>query len=172
MYNSLILSHINYGILTWGYNCERIAKLQKKAVRIISLSKYNAHTEPIFKKLNILKISDIFTLHQLKFYHKHMNNKLPEYFDSFELFPNHDVHMHDTRQQADIHITRANHDFAKKCIRNSLPKEINSASELIRNKVQTHSIKGFALYIKNIYLKNYEEVCSIINCFICQRNNE
>ena len=30
MYNSLILSHINYGILIWGYQCDRIEKLQKK----------------------------------------------------------------------------------------------------------------------------------------------
>ncbi len=48
IYSSLILSHINLGILAWGYKCERIVKLQKKAVRIVSLSKYNAHTEPIF----------------------------------------------------------------------------------------------------------------------------
>ena len=47
---------INYGILTWGYEPESILKLQKKAVRIITLAKYNAHTEPIFKKLSILKI--------------------------------------------------------------------------------------------------------------------
>ena len=39
IYNSLILPHFNYGILAWGYNCERIIKLQKKSVRIISLAK-------------------------------------------------------------------------------------------------------------------------------------
>ena len=69
LYNSLILSRINYGILLWGYQSERIFKLQKKALRIISLKKYNAHTEPIFKSLNLLKLSDIFSLCQLKFYH-------------------------------------------------------------------------------------------------------
>ena len=49
IYNALILSRINYAILLWGYNSERILKLQKKAMRIISLQKYNAHTEPLFK---------------------------------------------------------------------------------------------------------------------------
>ena len=29
IYNSLILSHINYGILTWGYHSDRRYKLQK-----------------------------------------------------------------------------------------------------------------------------------------------
>ena len=48
LYNSLILPHLNYGIMTWGYKCDGINKLQKKATRIVSLSKYNAHTEPLF----------------------------------------------------------------------------------------------------------------------------
>ncbi len=29
-YNSLILSHLNFVILDWGYKCERIVKLQIK----------------------------------------------------------------------------------------------------------------------------------------------
>ena len=61
LYNScFILPHLNYGIMTWEYkSCDRINKLQKKAIRIVSLSKYNAHTEPIFKTLHILKVADI-----------------------------------------------------------------------------------------------------------------
>ncbi len=31
IYNSLILSHLNFGILAWSYQCERITKLQKKS---------------------------------------------------------------------------------------------------------------------------------------------
>ena len=46
IYDSLILSHISYGITLWGSNNNRIYKLQKKAVRIIYKSKYNAHTSP------------------------------------------------------------------------------------------------------------------------------
>ncbi len=44
MYNSLILFHLKYYILAWGYRCERINKLQKRIIRILSISKYNAHT--------------------------------------------------------------------------------------------------------------------------------
>ncbi len=29
IYNSLILSHLNFCILAWGYKCDRIIKLQK-----------------------------------------------------------------------------------------------------------------------------------------------
>ena len=73
IYNSLILSHINYGILLWGSKSAKLDKLQKKAIRILSCSKYNAHTDPLFKKthLKVLKISDIFTFSKLKFYYKY-----------------------------------------------------------------------------------------------------
>ena len=71
LYNSLFLPHVNYGILIWGHNNERIEKLQKRAVRFITQSKYLAHTDPIFIKLNLLKIQDIFKLIQLKFYYKY-----------------------------------------------------------------------------------------------------
>ena len=55
LYNSLILPHPIYGIVTWGYKCDGINKLQKKVIRIVSLFKYNAYTEPIFKRLHLLK---------------------------------------------------------------------------------------------------------------------
>ena len=79
LYNTLILPHFNYCITAWGYQCDRIIKLQKKAIRIISISTYNAHTEPLLKNLRILKIQDILILQTLKMYHKHRNNKLPTY---------------------------------------------------------------------------------------------
>ena len=40
IYNSLVNSHLNYGILLWGHQSESISKLQKKAIRIISKASY------------------------------------------------------------------------------------------------------------------------------------
>ena len=48
LYNTLILPHINYCIMIWRYQGNRLMKIQKKAVQIITLSKYNSHTEPLF----------------------------------------------------------------------------------------------------------------------------
>ena len=46
LYNALILLHLNYCLTAWGYQCNRIIKLQKKAIRtvmiIIILSVYIA----------------------------------------------------------------------------------------------------------------------------------
>ena len=51
-YDSLILSHLQFGITNWGFEWERISKLQKPALRIMTNSRYNVHTEPLLKKLN------------------------------------------------------------------------------------------------------------------------
>ncbi len=32
IYNSLIVSHLNFCILAWGYQCDIVIKLQKKVI--------------------------------------------------------------------------------------------------------------------------------------------
>ena len=53
MYNILILPQINCGILLGGHEDHRVFKLQKCAMKILSLSKYNAHMDPILYTLKI-----------------------------------------------------------------------------------------------------------------------
>ena len=77
---SLILPHLQYCILSWGFKSDRIFKLQKSAARIITCSKYNAHTEPLLKTLNLLKIDDIMKTKALKLYYRNKQNELPKYF--------------------------------------------------------------------------------------------
>ena len=48
IYNSLFVPHINYESLVWGTKINRISKMQKRVIRIITLSHYIAHTEPLF----------------------------------------------------------------------------------------------------------------------------
>ena len=59
LYKTLILPHINY-VLCWGYQSYNIFRLQKKIVRIITHSKYYAHTDALFKELGLLKVKDFF----------------------------------------------------------------------------------------------------------------
>ena len=66
IYNYFILPHINYSLLAWGTKCQKIELLQKKAV-IVVLSKFPiAHTNPLFKKMNHLRVSDLYTYNLLK----------------------------------------------------------------------------------------------------------
>ena len=80
LYNSLILPHLSYGILTWGSKPGRLIKLQKWAIRTINNSKYNSHTEPLLKKNNLLKITDIYYINALKFHFRYERGILPGYF--------------------------------------------------------------------------------------------
>ena len=54
----------------------RLEKLQKRAVRIITCQIYNAHTDPLFKKLSLLKFNDLYRLNVLKLYCKFHNGPL------------------------------------------------------------------------------------------------
>ena len=58
-------------------------KMQKKAVRTITYSNYIAHSEPLLKELNLLKVKDLFELKFLKFLFKLYHNNLPTYFNSY-----------------------------------------------------------------------------------------
>ena len=43
LYNSLIISYINYGLLLWGIDCHKLEILQKKALRFMTNSSYIVH---------------------------------------------------------------------------------------------------------------------------------
>ena len=79
IYNSLFTPYLQYGILIWGFELNRLEILQKKCIRLITNSFPLAHTETLFKSLNILKISDIFKHKCLITYYKFKNKSLPQY---------------------------------------------------------------------------------------------
>jgi hypothetical protein len=168
IYNSLVLSHLHFGILLWGFKCEKVFKLQKKIIRILSLSKYNAHTEPLFKKLKLLKVNDILKLQELKFYYKYKNNKLPHYLQSLPFHPNTEIHNHETRTKHNLHQPISKHSFAKNCVRFDIPKIVNKTPNCILAKIDTHSLQGFSGYIKTHFLQSYQENCTILNCYVCR----
>jgi hypothetical protein len=49
LYNTLVGPYLNYGVLLWGCRAGKLERLQKKLVRNITSSKYNAHSEPLFQ---------------------------------------------------------------------------------------------------------------------------
>ena len=55
----------------------KIDILQKRCIRNVALKSYRAHTEPIFKDLEILKFSDKLAFCQSVFMHQYRNSKLP-----------------------------------------------------------------------------------------------
>ena len=169
IYNTLILSHLNYGILCWGHSCDRILKLQKKAVRIIKLKSHIAHTEPLFKDLKLLRIDHILELQQLKFYYKYQNNLLPHYLQNLPFHHHNEIHDHNTRLEQEMRPALVKHTFAEKSLRYTIPQIINETARCILDKVNTHSLDGISRYIKSYYIENYETRCKKKPCYTCDK---
>ncbi len=70
--------------------------MHKEVVRILSLSKYNSHTEH-------LKIINIFKLQQLNFHIKYNTNMLPHYLQSLLFHHITETHDHGTYYRLNIH---------------------------------------------------------------------
>ena len=89
LYNSLFRSHLEFGMLAWaGINptkLKKITTLQKKCVRNVMAKGPISHTDPMFSKLKILKLDDLFKYNCSTFMHKCNNGLLPESFDNFFL---------------------------------------------------------------------------------------
>ena len=86
IYNSLILCHLNYGVLLCGSRLhmnDRLHILQTKAVRIITCNSYFAHSEPLFKQLRLLKTCDIYKCQLIKCIFKLTHKQLPQHFEQF-----------------------------------------------------------------------------------------
>ena len=159
IYNTLIQSHLNYGILMWGLSPQisRLEVQQKKAIRAINLAKYNSHTSLLFKNLKILELKDMFKLCCLKFYYNIQNNSIPFYFSTNFAIENQTIH---TRTQG-----------ASQCLRAHLNREIIPNTPLcIMEKIQTHSFNGFSNYAKQHILSQYRG-CTLgpTQCFPCSQ---
>ena len=85
--------------------------LQKRAVRIIAKESFDAHTDPIFKNLKILKFNCIYLFQLGKLMFQFKNGLLPRTFDSkFAL--NSQVHNSDTRNSKLLIFRRLEQIFA------------------------------------------------------------
>ena len=169
LYHSMAQSYLNLGIIAWGFDNSRIAKIQKKIIRNVVCAKYNAHTEPIFKALDILKVDDMFNLQALKFYYKHTNGKVPEYFKSMNFTSLAEIHAYDTRYNDHIPANYTRLSMTQNCIRNYISKIVTKTPPNIIEKVASHSLHGFAIYIKKHYLARYRDICTINDCYVCGR---
>ena len=102
----MIYPHVNYGLLVWGQEYNKITKMQKRAIRLITCSKYNAHTEPLLKALEILRVSDVLHLNGMQFNYDYTRKQLPPYFLTFDIIRQGEIHDHDTRQRDRIRVNR------------------------------------------------------------------
>ena len=128
LYYSIIypyLEYCNVWASTYSSNLCRIVLLQKRAIRILNKSEFHAHTDPLFKKLNILKFEDIRLLQLGQFMYCHKNYLLPKSFNSMFVL-NNQVHTYDTRHSKAFHVPLCRTNIKQFCVIFQGPKLLNS----------------------------------------------
>ena len=70
LHYSLVKSKLTYPLLLWCVDLKDVANIQNKAIRTITSSQFLSQTEPLFKRLSILKLKDLYVFQILQFYYK------------------------------------------------------------------------------------------------------
>ena len=135
-------------------------------MRIITRSKYNAHTDPLFKSLNLLNLKDVFELSVFKIYSKFKHNLLPVY--TLNMFTESIGNpRYSLRTRGPLKFVNPSTTSGEKCLRCYLPYFINNFSQQVLDKINTHSYEGFSFFIKRTKLNSYRIECTVPNCYIC-----
>ena len=155
LYCTLVLPYVNYGILIWGQSCktylDKIHKLQKWVLRIISNSHYRSHSAPLFKKHDILNVYDMYKLEVGVFMYRYFERLLPDSFNTF-FTKRSDIHDYHTRNSCKLNPTRNKLVFTDKSIRTTGPKLWNSLNDQVRSSLST---KHFRNLYKSTLISTY-----------------
>ena len=152
LYFSLVYPYLCYCVGVWGStypsNLKRVVTVQKRAIRIISKSKFDAHTDPLFKELKMLKLDSIIKFHICKLMFLYKHGLLPESFDN--MFPlNNEIHSYNTKSRSCFSLPYCRTNIGKFSIRFQGPKLFNSVNEDIRN---SSSVSLFSSRLKSFLL--------------------
>ena len=130
---------------TWGStyssNLKRILLLQKKVVRIISGSAFDAHTEPIFKQLKVLKLCDIFRFQVGKIVFLFKKRRLPIAFNNLFMIRS-QLHSYNTRNSSSFYTFSCRTNIRQFAIRTQGPRLFNSLNSEICNAANISLFKS------------------------------
>ena len=137
----------SYGLSIWGNYireryCNKILLEQKRCIRLICDSKYNAHTDPLFKKLTIPKFKKTVQCYILCDVFKATKNLLPK---SLCLNFQRSNNVYNTRNILNPIRCKTNH--CKRSIYNYGVTEFNKLSPTIKAK---NNVSQFKSCIKKI----------------------
>ena len=155
LYYALIYPFLTYGLISWGNtyfsNTQPLFILQKRAMRVMTFSKFHEHSSPIFKHLVFL---NCLTLSFLILQSLCINFTIDVYHlcDTFFTQVN-KRHNYNTRCALNMFCTlpKARTNYGILNIRFKGPKVWNS----IRENLRTLSISNFKKSVKNYLVKDY-----------------
>jgi hypothetical protein len=81
LYHTLVYSYLNYCNIVWGSASasalNKLISLQNRAIRLITHSAFRSSCDPLYARLNLLKLSDITNLLTIQFMYRVKNHLLP-----------------------------------------------------------------------------------------------
>ena len=152
---------------SWGFEGELLSKMQKRAITIMSNSKYNAHTDPLFKSLKLLKIKDVFDLQCMEFWYQFVNHNVPTNLASMFRY-NYELYDIKTISNERLHLYPFSTSSAYNARR--IPKLLCKFPTAVLEKARTHSIMSFASHANSHLINSYCSECVIPQCHICARS--
>jgi hypothetical protein len=179
LYYAIVHCHLIYGILIWSCtsfsNLKSLEKKQKDAVRIVTMSPYNSHTEPLFKKLNILPLKQLIMYFKIQFMQQFKFNHLPTAFANMwttneERFMNQDLML--LRNNDDFYVPFARTNLVERLPYFSLPKLWNEFQDDVLKSEANKIVFNAKLKGHFISQLNANYVCTRLLCPHCHLNNE
>ena len=172
----VILFHVSVSYELWFtcleffHSCTKINKVQKKAVRIMSKVKvYNAHSEPLFKELNITKFVDNVKVNILKLYCRLEKQVLPVYF-TLIVRKCYETHHYNTRTSTKFKTEKSRLAMTTHSLRCQMPIILNNIDQSILDMATNTSVSSIISTYKKKLLVTYTGICQIEDCYICNHN--
>ena len=143
VYFAYVFSIIKFGIIFWGNSVHwnKIFKLQKLCIRIIAGAAPRAHCRQLFKKFNLLTVTDIYILECTTFVKA-----------NFDLFKINNLHGHNTRFCNKLLINKNSLEVAHRGARNAMIRMYNKLPVEITN---TDNIKSLESSLKTFLRKEH-----------------
>jgi hypothetical protein len=159
LYNSLILPYLTYCNIIWGkaasQHINRLFRLQKKAIRIISNKPPLTHSLPLFKECTLLTLEDLYIYCTSMFTFKLTNHMLPNpVTQTFHLTPV--IHGQNTRSSTSCKIVQpyCRTVLRQKTLHYSIPFIYNSFLHPL-SLLNIDSVGKFKRTLKNILIAKY-----------------
>ena len=78
----ILITGVNYGA-KMRIPQNKLLLYKKKAIRLLSFADYQEESSPLFKNLNLLKLTDIVRQNNIIFTHNSINNNTPRIFNDY-----------------------------------------------------------------------------------------
>ena len=164
IYYAIFHSHLSYVCTAWSQNLNPkhdISLLQKKTMGIISFAHYDAHTLPIFAKLDIIKFSDLISICNCLFIFKHFISKPASIFSHVFILA-FNTHEQSTRFASHGHLTKPTCNTSIYGTNGFAPSAIASwnffQNKFSSNNLRQISYPQFKVLTKTYFFHSYNQI--------------